>query len=155
MLDTPQRCQIAQNRDRESYLSSLVINLAGTCVVLDLLLRIGIGELKSATFFIGKAKGEGSHVCVKLRLIFDTNGIGQRLLLANTKQILRKRIEKHDFCRSVAYHNGITDAFNDYVQTVAILTDYFLSRTQLLVVRTQFLVSPAEIGDIAHHRNHA
>ena len=145
--------EIAQHGYRVRNLATHIINFSGTRGIFHFGLGSRIEDAQGAVILVGKGKGESSQISIELGQIFHH----LRMLgaLGDSKQLFGQRIEEHDFRRIIGDDDGISDVFNDQIEAVSFLAHDLFGNAQFLQIGAHFHICAPQIGDVAHHRDHA
>ena len=74
---------------------------------------------------------------------------------ADPKELFGQRVQEHDLCGIVGHDDGIADVLDDQIEAVAFLANDLFGKAQFVEIGAHFHIGAAQIGDVAHHRNHA
>ena len=75
--------------------------------------------------------------------------------IRDSKQLLGQRIKKHDLCRIVGHDDRVADVFDHQIEAVALLAHHLFGNPQLVQIRAHLHIRAPQVGDVAHHRDHA
>src|SRR5258707_6915765 len=133
LLHLAQGSQVSKYGHGVSYLAFFVKDLAGARVILDLLFESGVIEAQRSSLAFSKRKREIINIGAEGGLVLELDGIGRPFSIG-AKNLLRQRVNQHDFRPAVTYNDWIAHVLNDHVHAEPDRADYYFGIAQLLIV---------------------